>query len=294
VALPVAVDGRACPARWSLPQDLVSSLAGRTGAVFGSIILTRTQNDAGNTLGLPPAQDLGGATFLRLTAPTGFLVSDLFAEVVPAGSCTVTTLPGAGVGQVPAQPPKYLDAGPSLTVSGPGGPRTLAKLALTTVAYAGTLGDGTPGNYLDPGTYSAAGAGGADVGAFTANVDLGPLLVWTNRSEATSVDRAAGLTVTWTGGDPDGVVQIVGSSTVGADAASLGIVAFNCFAPVSAGAFTIPPSVLLALPPTPARALFPAELSVRSESKPGIFQASGLDFGLLKAAVTFSATPTYK
>jgi hypothetical protein len=61
------------------------------------------------------------------------------------------------------------------------------------------------------------------------------------------VTRANGLTVTWSGGQANEAVQIEvfsptdNTSTIGTDA--------MCWAPAAAGTFTVPASVLLALPP---------------------------------------------
>jgi len=60
-----------------------------------------------------------------------------------------------------------------------------------------------------------------------------------------SVTGSNGLTVTWSGGQANGFIQLEGSATDytytnGAD--------FVCSVPAGAGTFTIPPSVLFALP----------------------------------------------
>ena len=61
-----------------------------------------------------------------------------------------------------------------------------------------------------------------------------------------TVTRSSGVTVTWTGGSANEFVELNGFSfTDNTD--NLGA-AFQCVVPASAGTFTIPPSVLLALP----------------------------------------------
>ncbi len=74
--------------------------------------------------------------------------------------------------------------------------------------------------------------------------------MWTNESSITTVVRANGQLVTWTGGDPNGYVQILGFS--GLTEPVEATVGFLCTARVSDQSFTIPSDVLLALPPTPS------------------------------------------
>jgi hypothetical protein len=69
--------------------------------------------------------------------------------------------------------------------------------------YSATLGGGSPNPpplYLDAGTYTAMGPGGADPGAFLASLNLPPPLIWTNMSSISTIVRANGQNVTWTGG----------------------------------------------------------------------------------------------
>ena len=67
--------------------------------------------------------------------------------------------------------------------------------------------------YLDQGTYSIDnGAGGADVKGFKFSLTVPPPLTWTNMNSVGPVIRANGQLVTWTGGDPNGIVTITGDS----------------------------------------------------------------------------------
>jgi hypothetical protein len=64
--------------------------------------------------------------------------------------------------------PTYLDAGPSLSLSGPGGTKTVAVTSTQTAPtgyYYGTLAT-APSVYITPGSYTVSGSGGAGVGAF--------------------------------------------------------------------------------------------------------------------------------
>lgn len=173
-------------------------------------------------------------------------------DVNSYGSCTVSTLTAGQGNQSSNGSTQFLDAGASVAMSAPFGNRTLAKSspAAGIIEYSANL-DQTA-TTLTPGQYVLTGTGGADVGPFTANYTMAPPLLWTNRPQSTTtVNRAAGLTITWTGGAPDGYVTIAGTNTYyGATAKSNVTVSFTCTARASDGTFTVPPTVLLALPPS--------------------------------------------
>jgi uncharacterized protein (TIGR03437 family) len=95
------------------------------------------------------------------------------------------------------------------------------------------------------GTFVFTGTGSADVGPFSVTVTLAPLMTWTNSSAAETVTRSQGLQINWSGGQPSSYVQIYGQSITSTPGVSA---TFECFAPQSAGSFTIPPYVLNDLP----------------------------------------------
>jgi hypothetical protein len=92
-----------------------------------------------------------------------------------------------------------------------------------------------------------------------------------------AIDRTKSLTISWTGGDPSGIVTI----SAGVSGASM-----YCVAAASAGQFTIRPSALLALPPL----AFPTDggaipiLAVSTEQSV-VFSGPNLDTGF--ASVEF-------
>ncbi|MBS1858344.1 MAG: hypothetical protein JST11_23440, partial [Acidobacteria bacterium] len=106
------------------------------------------------------------------------------------------------------------------------------------------------GSYLSPGDYSVGTTGGADAPKFSAQITIPAMPVLTSPApdapKPTLVTRSNGLTVTWTGGQANQIVQLEGFNTtditytVGAD--------FLCSVPASAGTFTIPPDVLMPMP----------------------------------------------
>jgi hypothetical protein len=72
--------------------------------------------------------------------------------------------------------------------------------------------------------------------------------VWSNKAQINNISRAAGLTVTWTGGGAGEVVHITGSSFALLSANSIVGAVFICQAPIAAGTFTVGPAVLQVLP----------------------------------------------
>jgi hypothetical protein len=90
------------------------------------------------------------------------------------------------------------------------------------------------------GAFSYIGSGGADVGKFKATINLpDPLLTWTNRSAAATINRALGVEVKWSGGGPGTFVIIAGNSsseTTGANGT------FTCVAD-----YTSPPAISISV-----------------------------------------------
>lgn len=175
---------------------------------------------------------------------------------------------------------------------------------LSRQAFGGLIGyfaqfDST-GTYLSAGQYSITGPGGPDVGGFSVPLTLPAPLTWTNQSATTTVNRASGVPVTWTGGDPQGYVIISGSSFVGATAATIVGASFTCSARTSDGSFTVPAIVLLALPPSGSTTMsdisvpIPGSLSVSSYSAAALFQASGLDYGSVIATANNTSEVAYQ
>ena len=183
----------------------------------------------------------------------------------------------------------HLDAGSTLTVSGPNGqgfasPTTLKDGSLGD--YAGTLPDGfIPGG---GGTFSFSNGSGSNViGPFSgATVTLPAPLTWTNMNGIFGVNRSQGVTLTWNGGGPGTFVTILGSAKVAPTSTS--VVSFACAAPVNAAQFTIPPSVLLAMPSGNG------QLILYNTAFPTHFSAPGLDAGSVFAQVGWNIPVVYQ
>lgn len=304
VTMSIARTGRTCsdPVNGLTSTDL-TNIFSKSNVVVGSVSLSRTTSISPGVPGILPASttttDSGFAGFERFTFTPGAGINPSIFNSVSFGGCVVTTFSGQ---PVPFTGFTYvgLDAGPAINIAGPSGNRTLTpQAAIGKGFYSNSkLGDGTPGNYLDPGLYTITGTGGADVNAFTGKLNLPQSLVWTNQSSITTVNRSAGQTVTWTGGDPTGFVTIdganvnlVGSTAVGAS--------FHCEARVSDGSFTVPAVVLLSLPGGGGTSVggvtIPTgSLSVGASTASTTFTATGLDLGILSATSSTSKTVNYQ
>jgi len=165
-----------------------------------------------------------------------------------------------------------LDAGPGLTLAGPGGNRQLPRGS--DGSYAAAPSNGT----LASGTYSIDnGGGGADVGGFRSTFNVPPAVQWLNPNlNGTNVSPQ----IRWSGGDPNGYVLI---TSVGHN--SLAASTTVCIESASAGTFQVP-SYAYAL--NGADGLFgaaPNTVSIGSAAPPVRFTAPGLDLGFIFATL---------
>ena len=138
-----------------------------------------------------------------------------------------------------------LDAGPQITVKGPNGSKTASGSGGD---YRTTLS--STGNFFSPETIAVSAPGEADVPSFSTSINLPALPTMTSpppdSASPTPVTRSNGLTVTWSGGSPNGYIQLNGFSYTDNTGASG--VTFQCSVPAGSGTFTIPPSVLMTGP----------------------------------------------
>jgi uncharacterized protein (TIGR03437 family) len=302
-------------------RDLLTRLDGGGTFTVGSFSLnsfSATVMQMGLTLSTRSESASGG--FARYTADQlGFIPSALAAT---AGACVVsriTTLPGI----ITAIPDiVYLDAG-TVSLNGP----NVSNKAFTETSNVYSLSLGTaisglpPGVPLPPGfnaspliapgTYTVTGAGGKDVGVFSARVDVNQPLTVTG-GLPTTVVRAQNLPIAWTGGGTD-VVAISGSSaTLLSGSASAGnavydLGTFYCTTTADKLSFTVPSSILLQLPPTPANALTAGTgfgaLSVSTSTVPrvgnGLFSApltagGNTDYAVFLAGIGTASAPAYQ
>ncbi|MGA2116896.1 MAG: hypothetical protein ABSH56_19320 [Bryobacteraceae bacterium] len=162
------------------------------------------------------------------------------------GSCLAYEIGGSSIETALVDPiqPTYLNVGPDLAITGPGGTQTVP---VSSGGYFAADLAIAPSTYIQPGSYTAAnGSGGSGVGPFNWTLTLPPYLVPTNIPA--TVNRAQDLTLTWTGGSAYQVASIFLIS--GLPVGSLNSWAFIvCDADAAAGTFTVP-SVILNLLPT--------------------------------------------
>jgi hypothetical protein len=236
--------------------------------------------------------DGAGASFEKITytnaAPTG---SQL--DVNSYGSCSVSSYRGTTPPLPIGGTITPLDAGPSIAVTGPNGlSKTLTKSNIANSIFYGAQFDQTA-TTLAPGPYTFTGPGGADVGAFTANYTMPPIFTWNEQPTITSVNRANGVTVTWTGGSPSGYVIISGASSAGATSGGIPISAsFTCTARVSDQSFAVPPVVLLALPPSGST--LPGSLYVETYDYAPFTPPSDLNAAVVVSSFLYGSSVTYQ
>jgi uncharacterized protein (TIGR03437 family) len=295
--IPVAANGAACPAAEggdegiAVTPEEVSRWVGAGQFTTGSFGLTRqtaytVSDGAGGAVTRTVIRnDIGSAGYNRVSGNLERLFRSNFYTPTP-GSCTVTT---GLTNPFPDLVYRSLDAGTPLTVTGPNGSRTLARQASAggVIGYAAEVGNGTPGNYLDPGQYTMSGPGGPEIGSFSGAIRVAPELEWTNRASLESITRSAGVTVTWTGGEPTTLVTIQGQSFLTQGTQVTGT-SFQCWARNTDRQFTIPATVLLTLPatqtisPAPGVSLLQrGSLALATVGRGARIQASGLDYGTL-------------
>jgi uncharacterized protein (TIGR03437 family) len=290
-------------------KDILTRLDAGGGYVAGTFNLSSyasTITAGGQTISI--RTETASGAFARYTADQ--LTRVPVVSTTSSGACQVyniTTSQGAGGA---ATDVTYLDAG-TITLNGPG----VANKALTETGKFYSLTLGTPGlnstPVIAPGTYTLTGAGGNEVGAFTTSILVNPPLTVTGGLPAT-VNRSQNLPIAWTGGGTDVVVisgtsaVLISGSTTGNNAVYNATV-FTCRTTADKGSFSVPSSILLQLPATPANAATNgtgfSSLSVLTSSTPGpnngLFTAplrvgGSIDLGLFVAGIGTLGNPTYQ
>ena len=208
------------------------------------------------------------ASFDAVQGPTGF--ASQFVSAFPApGTCTVGHDLFFQQTPLSASPaPRRMPA--QLLLSGPGGTQTLPRLPGG--SYQLPLGRGTTNFGLPPGTYSVSSTGGRDIGAFTASIQIGSPLTWTNKSSIPFIDRSQPLTITWSGGPPSGYVAFGGAISGGGAQAT----AFMCVENVAKQTLTVPDVVLSSMPQGSSDY---GSVFLTAHPLENLFTAPGIDIG---------------
>jgi uncharacterized protein (TIGR03437 family) len=285
VTIPVAASGRTCTDNGAaLDPGVFNTLAGKTTIKEGFVVVSQSTDirSAGNQT----TSSVGG--FFQSVSGIGGAQGA--ANQVSIGSCivynslTTGTSTGTTVG---------LDAGASVNVTGPAGSLSLSPLSVPGFSLPGFYappGGTVPASFIPTGggTFTFDnGSGGKDVGHFNVGMSVPAAFTWANASSISSVTRSSGVTVTWSGGAPGTLAQITGDSTANIGGKST-TVSFTCQAPVSAGSFTVPVPVLLALPAGSG------SLTVTDATNFQTFTATGLDLGLAVAENIWSKSLSYQ
>jgi uncharacterized protein (TIGR03437 family) len=230
-------------------------------------------------VGAVKSDSIGGG-FTQLTAFQLSSAAQVNVSVIQQGSCQVIQSTSTGsttsTGNL-----TYLDAG-NVTVTGPAG-SSLTNQALTKTnnSYGITNFEGSsfpiPGQInfsLPAGSYTLNGGGGPDVGTFSASLALASPLTVTGGLPG-SVNRSNPLTLNWTGGNANDLVEIIGSSSTqtgsGANAVTTST-EFICVTTAGKQTFTVPTSILTQLPASTANS--PGILEVASGNSGNPFTAS--------------------
>lgn len=266
--IPIAASGKTCTdSNVAISPELYQTLAGKSTVKQGTLGLSQSTSitSTGTTT--------GSAAFGNFQTVSNF-AGGIGFNTASLGSCVVFNS-GASAG-VTLGP---LDAGPAVTVTGPAGSITLNQVtsATSTLYTQSTI----PAGFIPAagGTFTFDnGNGGADVRHFTTALNVPSNFTWTNSAQITTVNHAQGITVNWSGGAGGAYVLINGNvpTTI---AGAPGIVGFNCYAPLSAGTFTVPSWITLSLPAGSG------SLSVNLFAAPALFTAPGLDIGLTSVIV---------
>ena len=267
--LPINNGGGAClDAVTGLRGDQITP-AGSQTLRTGLVALSQT---TGSTDKVTTATDAAFESYTGVFGPTN--------SVSPGGCIVKYPIP------VDAGAITGLDPG-SIGLTGPNGiSLTMAnQLGIKGAFYANLASGAIP---QSGGTFVFKGTGGADVGSFISTLAFtNPLLSWTNRSGAATIDRSQSFTVTWTGGNPGSHIVINGSSTTAATSTTPAvIVGFTCLASAGDGKFTVPSYILSALPPGKGGTQLQNDVYLP-------LAASGIDIGLTAGVIAISAASTY-
>lgn len=260
-SMAVAPGGGTCSDPLGLSAPELDQIRDRGAARLGTLNLSRVTSTGAS-------QDTATVAFMTVTADQ--LMRSNVTGMPSPGSCMVVNVNAASAaGTAGANAGTPLNAGPALTLSGPRGAQQMA--AADGGSYAGKWP-----SFLDPGSYRLeAPHSGSQVGAFQTQFDVPQALNWTNAAQASRINPDRELTVTWTGGDANGLVSVLGLS---GDAQAGVVGTFMCTARASAGQFSVPAWIISQMP---SSAGSPVLLSVAKAAQVGRFQSAGVDFGFV-------------
>jgi len=303
--LPVAASGRTCtdadsPLTASVLDQLTQTGSLNMGLISVNQVTTPGITVEGVTAG-GGTTDVGVASFEKITSAQ--IGAGAFAAVLGGyssiGSCFVdffNTTSTSSTSLPLAFQFTSLNAGPDVNIVGPDGTLAMPLETLsgidtyTTPAGTAAFIPSSGGTF----TFNNGSSGGPDIGAFTTpQIQVAAPVTWSSATTSIStVTRSNGLTVSWTGGAAGTHVDITGISLEAVNGSATNYLAgfFSCRAATEAGTFTVPPAVLLSLPPSTTImedgvTISTSILLLSNFAAPVSFTAPKLDVGLVEAGV---------
>jgi uncharacterized protein (TIGR03437 family) len=262
-----------------------------TAGSFNLTQLTETVPESG-----PARIDSASGQFVRFSGFQFAGLAQYQTQHAASGACSVTHTTNSSGAAAPTT--AWLDPG-NVTLSGPSGSGLTAvpfKLDIASNAYSialGTEGMPVPGGLnatLVVGVYTVNGAGGKDIGKFNVPLPLGTPLSIAGGLPSTVV-RGAGLTLNWSGGIANDVVEIYGGTSTDTDTWS-----FTCMTTAGANTFTVPSSILTQIPAAAAGGS--GILAVISGPMVGfsapLVAGGNIDVGTFAGLVGASANPAWQ
>jgi uncharacterized protein (TIGR03437 family) len=240
-----ATDGATC----SDPVQIVpTSYLGKNSlkVVYTGVTLNSSVNGGGSAGTTITGKAAAG--FLQFTQSQIGPAAVLLNTEPTLGSCITGVVAGGGPSTMPAA--SYLNGGASVTLTPPSG----SPIVLPAQSQGGlTLYQNKNVTAAPSGIWNFSNPGGPDVGPSNFSFTMPAKVTWTNQNNLSGnpIDRTQPLTITWSGGDSNGYVDIVGTGQTGPAGAPAFTSYFQCAAPTAGGSFTIPAAVLQGLPAGP-------------------------------------------
>ena len=276
VTIAIAAAGQTSCTSSISPATLSKLDSGGTITMAGLVIGRTTFTTGGQT----QSSEYVGGVINQYTAAE-FLIPYSGPKV---GGCTILQETYPAGSKEPSAPDAQLDAG-TLIVSGPGLSQKIGVIsAATGPTYNSTF---TTGTLQGGAAYTLTGAGGKQVGPFTATATM-PNNFTSNVSSMTTVNHTQPLTITWTGTGFD-VANILIIGDVSTTTTISGN-AVQCVISAGAGTFTVPTAALAYLPPSGtwqveitaqpnAGGVFSAESGTATALTPPLVAGGNVDFG---------------
>ncbi|HUB78476.1 MAG TPA: hypothetical protein VMB03_06760 [Bryobacteraceae bacterium] len=200
------------------------------------------------------------------------------------GACRVYDRTYLTSGRDPGSPSSSLDAGASLSLSGPNLPAGFGMGKIATV-YGPVYSNSPAAGTWTGGDYKLTGSGGTQVGPFSVSTAFPGAFTVSNWGDITTIDRSNPLQLIWTGSNFSNVVIVLSTTVVSGSTQHLTTI--NCTVPGAPGSYTIPAAALGYLSAAGASGSSSGTLSVQGTNQ-GTFTAnlSGggqLDIGTLSA-----------